>query len=93
MVPWVLGISTTAVWVNSRQRWCGSGGDRRRSGARRLFFLISASVALNFGLLVAPLFLVYGFSEAQGDAQVGKHNAGDAARSNRSKRGPLQILC
>lgn len=60
---------------------------------RRLFLLISTPVALNFALLVAPLLLVCGLSEAQGNAQMGKYSAGDAAGSNHSKRDSLPFLC
>ena len=41
---------------------------------RRQFFLIPASVALNFALLVAALLLVNGFPDAQADAGVGKRS-------------------
>lgn len=41
---------------------------------RRQFFLIPASVALNFSLLVAALLLINGFPDAQADAQVGKRS-------------------
>lgn len=39
---------------------------------RRQFFLIPASVALDFALLVAALLLINGFPDAEADAQVGK---------------------
>jgi 1,4-dihydroxy-2-naphthoate octaprenyltransferase len=39
---------------------------------RRQFFPITASVALNFALLVAALLLINGFPDAKADAAVGK---------------------
>lgn len=39
---------------------------------RQQFFLIPASVALNFSLLVAALLLINGFPDAKADASVGK---------------------
>jgi 1,4-dihydroxy-2-naphthoate polyprenyltransferase len=39
---------------------------------RRQFFLIPASVALNFAFLVAALLLINGFPDAEADAAVGK---------------------
>jgi 1,4-dihydroxy-2-naphthoate polyprenyltransferase len=39
---------------------------------RRQFFLIPASVALNFAALVAALLLINGFPDAEADAAVGK---------------------
>ncbi len=41
---------------------------------RRQFFLIPASVALNFSLLVAALLLINGFPDAKADARVGKRS-------------------